>query len=115
MPPWPIAGAPLFKVDQWALDADDKVVLDEVAQHLADSPDVVIEIQGHTDSTGPMRWNMTLSEWRAESAKKYLIKKGVAEDQLTTKGYGPDKPVAPNDSSANRAKNRRVAFVPAWR
>jgi OOP family OmpA-OmpF porin len=115
VPVWPIAGAPLFAVDNWGLDADDKKVLDEVAQHLADNPDVVIEIQGHTDSTGPMRWNMTLSEWRAESAKKYLIAKGVAEDRLTTKGYGPNQPVAPNDTRASRAKNRRVGFVPAWR
>jgi OOP family OmpA-OmpF porin len=115
VPPWPIAGAPLFKIDGWGLDDDDKKVLDEVAEYLAANPDVVIEIQGHTDSTGPKRWNQTLSEWRAESAKKYLIANGVAEDRLTTKGLGPSQPAVPNDTRANRAKNRRVTFKPSWK
>jgi OOP family OmpA-OmpF porin len=76
---------------------------------------MVVEVQGHTDSTGPKRWNMTLSEWRAESAKKYLVAKGIAADRLTTKGYGPDQPAVANDSRANRALNRRVSFQPAWK
>jgi len=115
VPPWPIAGAPVFTVDDWGLDADDKAVLDEVAKYLAKNPEVVIEIQGHTDTSGPKRWNMTLSEWRAESAKKYLVKNGVAEGRLTTKGLGPNEPAFPNDTRANRAKNRRVTFKPAWK
>jgi OOP family OmpA-OmpF porin len=102
-------------LDEWSLDADDKMLLDEVAAHLAENPDVVVEIQGHTDTSGPMRWNMTLSEWRAASAKKYLIERGVAEDRMTTVGLGPNDPAFPNDTRADRAKNRRVTFKPAWK
>jgi OOP family OmpA-OmpF porin len=115
VPPWPIEGRPVFPIDQWGLDADDKAVLDLVVAYLADNPDVIVEVQGHTDSTGPMRWNMTLSEWRAESAKKYLVSKGVAEERLTTKGYGPHQPAVSNDNRANRGLNRRVSFLPAWK
>jgi OOP family OmpA-OmpF porin len=56
--------------------------------------------------------NMKLSEDRANSVAAYLVKKGVAADQLTTKGYGPTRPVAANDSAAGRAKNRRVELKP---
>ncbi len=115
VPAWPIQGAPMFAVDRWGLDAEDKAVLDEAAEYLKANPEIVVEVQGHTDSTGPMRWNMTLSEWRAESAKRYLVSKGITEDRLTVKGYGPNQPAVPNDSRANRAKNRRVSFQPAWR
>jgi OOP family OmpA-OmpF porin len=115
VPLWPIAGTPIFTVDDWGLDTEDKAVLDEVAEYLAKNPDVMIEIQGHTDSSGPKRWNMTLSEWRAESARKYLVKQGVAEGRLTTKGLGPDEPAFPNDTRANRAKNRRVTFKATWK
>jgi OOP family OmpA-OmpF porin len=54
---------------------------------------------------------MDLSQRRAQSVVDYLVKKGVSPDRLTAKGYGPDRPIADNDTRVGRAKNRRVQFV----
>jgi len=53
-----------------------------------------------------------LSDKRAQAIKEYLVSQGVAADRLTARGYGEDRPRFPNDSEANRAKNRRVELVP---
>jgi len=85
-------------------------VLDEIVKVLKDYPDVKIEIQGHTDTNGDRNKNIDLSKARAESVRAYLLGKGIAEDRITSIGFGPDKPVADNKTSAGRAKNRRVEF-----
>lgn len=69
-----------------------------------------IEISGHTDNVGDDADNLTLSESRAESVRNYLISMGCKPELLFSKGYGESKPVKPNDSDSNRAKNRRVDF-----
>ena len=69
-----------------------------------------VDIVGHTDNTGKADVNQKLSEKRANAVKAYLTKKGVAADRLTAKGAGLEQPVADNNSSAGRAKNRRVEF-----
>ena len=75
----------------------------------------LIEIQGHTDSTGSAAINRTLSKGRAESVRKYLAGKGVAKGRLTAKGFGPDVPLADNGTSEGREINRRVEFkVTFW-
>ena len=56
-------------------------------------------------------YNKALSDRRAASVKKYLVSKGIAPDRLTSKGYGMERPIVPNDSEQNRALNRRVQFV----
>ena len=55
--------------------------------------------------------NVNLSQKRANSVRNHLIDSGVAANRLTAKGYGPDKPVASNDTQAGRADNRRVELV----
>lgn len=70
-----------------------------------------IRIEGHTDDTGPTHVNQKLSVDRAETIRKLLIEKGVSEYRLFTEGYGPSRPIVPNNGEANRAKNRRVEFV----
>jgi len=87
-------------------------ILDEVVMFLEGSPDAKMEIQGHTDNIGPAEYNMRLSQQRAESVKIYLVESGIAADRLATRGYGLTRPVAPNDTAENRARNRRVEFVP---
>lgn len=67
-----------------------------------------IEIVGHTDSKGSHAYNMTLSERRAQSVANYLLAQGVNAARVTTRGVGPDQPVASNDTEAGRAQNRRV-------
>jgi outer membrane protein OmpA-like peptidoglycan-associated protein len=82
--------------------------LDEVAASLVANPEVRIEIAGHTDSTGVYSRNMALSLARAQAVRAYLGRKGVDVTRMVARGYGPDKPVAPNRTPAGRAQNRRV-------
>ncbi|MBK8254221.1 MAG: OmpA family protein [Polyangiaceae bacterium] len=87
-------------------------LLDEVAEVLREHPELLkLEVQGHTDSKGSPALNKTLSQNRAESVKKALIKRGIGEGRLVPKGYGQDKPIADNNTEEGRAKNRRVQFV----
>ena len=83
----------------------------EVADVLIRNPDLeLVEIQGHTDNRGDRALNMRLSQQRAESVKRWLTQHGVKEDRLTAKGFGPKRPLAPNITQQNRARNRRVQF-----
>jgi outer membrane protein OmpA-like peptidoglycan-associated protein len=86
-------------------------ILDEIAGMLKENPDYLIEIQGHTDNTGNEELNMKLSDSRATAVRKYLIDKGIDENRMTSKGYGPTQPVADNKTAEGRAKNRRVEFI----
>lgn len=85
-------------------------ILDQVAQIFLDNPTYMAEVQGHTDNVGKADMNMKLSDNRANAVRDYLIKKGVAADRLTAKGYGDTMPKATNSTSAGRAQNRRVEF-----
>lgn len=67
-----------------------------------------IEIVGHTDSTGSHAYNMSLSQRRAQSVANYLTAQGVDASRLSTRGAGPDQPVASNATADGRAQNRRV-------
>ena len=82
--------------------------LNEVAGLLAADPSLLINIDGHTDSTGKAEKNMVLSDSRANAVKTYLTGKGVDETRMTATGFGPEKPIATNKTAAGRAKNRRV-------
>ena len=86
-------------------------ILMEVADALIRNPDLeLIEIQGHTDSRGDLEVNMLLSQRRAEAVLQWLVQHGVQPARLTAKGYGPTRPLAPNITAYNRARNRRVQF-----
>jgi OOP family OmpA-OmpF porin len=67
-------------------------------------------IEGHTDNVGAADFNMTLSQQRADSVVAYLTAQGIDAGRLISKGFGATKPLFPNDSKANMAKNRRVEF-----
>ncbi len=83
----------------------------EVADVLIRNPDLeLVEVQGHTDNRGDRALNMRLSQQRAESVARWLTQHGVEEDRLTSKGYGPTRPLVPNITQQNRARNRRVQF-----
>lgn len=84
--------------------------LDKVADTLLKAKNWTLEIQGHTDDKGSDKYNLTLSQNRADSVKKYLVSKGVSADTITATGFGESQPLVPNDSDANREKNRRVEF-----
>jgi outer membrane protein OmpA-like peptidoglycan-associated protein len=83
----------------------------EVADAMLRNPGIeLVEIQGHTDNRGGHAVNMKLSQQRAESAKRWLAQHGIAAERLAAKGYGPTRPIAPNITAYNRARNRRVQF-----
>ncbi|MBN2747734.1 MAG: OmpA family protein [Bacteroidales bacterium] len=84
--------------------------LDKLYKFLLISPEVVIEIAGHTSSDGDEKYNQRLSQDRANSIAKYLIDKGISSEQIIAKGYGESRPIADNDTEEGRKQNRRVEF-----
>jgi outer membrane protein OmpA-like peptidoglycan-associated protein len=71
-----------------------------------------LEIEGHTDSTGADAYNQKLSQSRAESVRSFLVEQGIPMERIpSTQGFGRTRPIAPNDTRANREKNRRVDIV----
>ncbi len=103
-----IAVAVNFATGSSALNADAKAVLDRVFDCLKEGR---FEISGHTDNTGNAASNQRLSLARADSAKAYLVTKGAKAEDMSTAGYGPDKPIAGNDTPEGRAQNRRIEFT----
>ncbi len=86
-------------------------LLDEVASVLKEHPELVrLEVQGHTDSAGGRALNQRLSQDRAEAVKEALVRRGIADDRLTARGYGPDQPIGNNRTAEGRQANRRVQF-----
>jgi len=87
-------------------------LLDEVVRVLRDTPEIrKVRIEGHTDGRGKPAYNRRLSQRRAESVLRHLVAAGIDASRLRVKGFGADRPLAPNDTGANRAKNRRVEFI----
>jgi OOP family OmpA-OmpF porin len=109
---WAVEGQILFDINKDTLKSDAKALLDRVVAYLAKNPQWHVEIQGHTDSTGPAAWNDTLSKMRAESVMHYLVSNGINASRLTAKGFGSSEPVASNDTREGRQQNRRVDFRP---
>ncbi|AUX45599.1 hypothetical protein SOCE26_070930 [Sorangium cellulosum] len=101
-----------FETDSAKILGDSNALMEEIADVLQRNPNIrKVEIQGHTDNTGGREHNQTLSESRANSVRTWLIRAGVDGGRLQAKGYGQDRPVAPNVTPANKAKNRRVQFI----
>ena len=86
--------------------------LTELADRLKDdNQNVYLEIQGHTDATGPESSNIQLGLERAEAVRRYLHMQGVALDRMATISYGEEVPAAPNTTAEGRAANRRVEIA----
>jgi outer membrane protein OmpA-like peptidoglycan-associated protein/protocatechuate 3,4-dioxygenase beta subunit len=87
-------------------------IVEELARLLIAQPDIVrLEVQGHTDNVGGVPFNQALSQARADAVRDALVARGVALEKLVATGYGPTRPLAPNDTDDGRARNRRVQFV----
>lgn len=82
--------------------------LDYVAEALNNNKDLRVELAGHTDDTGSVERNQTLSQERAETAKKYLVDKGINADRMVANGYGASQPLESNETEAGREANRRI-------
>ncbi len=86
-------------------------VLDKVGATLKEYDQTVIEVAGHTDSTGSSSYNQALSERRAQSVAAYLESRGVAQKRMMTVGAGETHPIASNDTPDGRQQNRRVEIT----
>lgn len=82
--------------------------LGDVETFLKENPSLKVQFEGHTDGDGEAEPNLVLSQDRAASVKAWLAERGISESRLMSEGYGESKPVAPNTSEGNKAKNRRV-------
>ena len=97
-----------FNTGSYQLMKKSYAPLNEVAQILKDNPTLQLDVEGHTDITGDATKNQILSENRAAAVKAYLVAQGVEASRLTSAGFGVDRPIADNKTSAGKAKNRRV-------
>jgi peptidoglycan-associated lipoprotein len=101
-----------FPRNKAALSPEAEIRLAGLVEKLkADNRNVYLEIQGHTDATGPAQVNERLGEERAEAVRRYLSKQGVALNRMATISYGAEQPAAPNKTKDGRAQNRRVVVV----
>lgn len=104
-----------FKFDFDTADLDDaaRSALDELAARLkSENRNVYLEIQGHSDATGPEEYNLRLGEQRAEAVSRYLsMEHGIPLHRMATISYGERSPVADNGTREGRASNRRVVVV----
>lgn len=97
-----------FDSGKSTLRPDSYTELNKLAKFMANKKTVNVEIGGHTDNVGVKEANQKLSEERANAVRNYLIKKGIAAERVTAKGYGDSRPVASNDSESGKQKNRRT-------
>jgi len=96
-----------FDFDKSTLRPDAKNILDEDIRMLKNSR-YRVSIEGHCDVRGSDAYNVKLGQERADSVYNYLLKRGIPADRMVTKSYGRSKPLLPNTTEANMAKNRRV-------
>ena len=97
-----------FATDSATISPSFRAALDKVAESLLKYPDSLVDVMGHTDSSGSDSYNLDLSRRRAESVKGYLVMRGVGGARVATIGYGEQYPRADNATPEGRALNRRV-------
>jgi outer membrane protein OmpA-like peptidoglycan-associated protein len=101
----------LFDLNQSTLKPGAKVRLAKVAGIIQAYPDLKLQIEGYTDSTGGLEHNQQLSERRAATVRDFLVAQGVSINNVSAQGFGPSNPVASNSTPQGRQMNRRVDLV----
>jgi outer membrane protein OmpA-like peptidoglycan-associated protein len=101
----------LFDVDSAALRPAGLDTLRQVGDVLSEYGKTAVVIQGHTDSTGGEAHNQDLSERRAQAARNHLIGRGINAERIVAIGFGEGRPIASNDTAADRQRNRRVEIL----
>lgn len=99
----------VFELDKDIIKPISFPYLDELAENLRESSWNLV-LEGHTDNLGSEKYNLNLSQKRAEAVKKYLEEKGINPNRITAIGFGESKPIADNSTAEGREKNRRVEF-----
>ena len=100
-----------FEQSSYVLLPESSAELDQLVATLKKNPHWTIEIVGHTDNIGDPRLNLALSENRAKVVSSYLTRRGIADERVTSKGYGGIRPIADNAIESERSKNRRVEIT----
>lgn len=100
-----------FDTNKHNINSASAETLSKLADIFKEYPDTNILVEGHTDSTGPLEFNMTLSKERAQSVTSYLAGRGISSGRFTTNWYGPNQPKYDNSTAEGRAKNRRVELA----
>ena len=106
-----VLGEVLFETNSYKLKNEHIAALDSILAFLTKHPSLVARISGHTDNMGKESYNHLLSTQRAEVVSEYFTDQGIGVDRITFEGFGSTVPIAPNDTSLNRAKNRRVEIL----
>ena len=99
-----------FDFDKYDLKPKAMMILDEKAAYLREHPEVRVLVEGHCDERGTNEYNLALGDRRANSAKNYLVKSGVAESRITTISYGEEQPLCMEHAESCWWKNRRDQF-----
>ncbi|MEQ6167756.1 MULTISPECIES: OmpA family protein [unclassified Ekhidna] len=99
-----------FAYNSYELNADSYEELDKLVDYLKENDQYKVEISAHTDNAGADKYNLQLSNLRANSVLQYLQDNAISKDRLVAIGYGESQPIVPNDTEENMAKNRRVEF-----
>lgn len=97
-----------FDTNSYILQPQFRPTLDKIAQSMTEYPNSLIDVYGHTDSTGTPAYNQSLSESRARTVGDYLSIRGVSPSRIRTQGFAATMPVASNDTPEGKARNRRV-------
>jgi len=97
-----------FDFDKYTIKPAGKTMLNQDVALLEKNKSLDISIEGHCDIVGSDSYNNSLSEKRAKAVYSYFLSQGIPSDRMRTIGYGRSRPIVPNDTPANRAKNRRV-------
>lgn len=100
-----------FETGKADITAESEFTLRKALTTLQSYPEIVVEISGHTDITGLYKKNIELSQKRANAVRDWLIRNGIDPARIIAKGYGPDRPIASNDTPEGRQKNRRIEFT----
>lgn len=99
-----------FEYNSYVLTSTSYVELDNLVAYLQENDQYRVEISAHTDNAGPDAYNLKLSNLRANSVLQYLQDNSINKDRLVAVGFGESRPIFPNDTEVNMAKNRRVEF-----
>ena len=106
-----VAGMIEFERIKAALTEGSARELDALREFFQSNPGLKVSIEGPTDDRGDNQYNLELSQKRALSVREALISRGVSAERLKHKGWGENKPIRPNSSEENRARNRRVEII----
>ena len=108
---WVVKGVK-FDYKKWDVKPQFNTNLNNIIDLLKRTPGLNIRVEGHTDNIGSKKYNLELSNKRAQAIKDYLVGNGIDQSRITSIGYGLSRPIAGNDTKEGRALNRRAELIP---